>query len=66
MESAGRLRASSFLCESTCYLEGVCLAGTRISCATSDLTGSSWRRHTTACLCARVSSLGKGGGGRAH
>jgi hypothetical protein len=70
MESARRLGASSFVCESLLVggrtlEEGVCLAGTRSSCATSDLTGSSWRRHTTTCLCARVSSLGKGGG-RAH
>jgi hypothetical protein len=39
--------------------------GTRRTCATSDLFGSWWRRHTTSGLCARYSSLGQGGG-RVH
>jgi hypothetical protein len=67
MESARRLGASSFVCECTFFEEGVleeedaCLAGISSSCATSDLIGSSLRRHTTTCLCARDSQLGKGG-----
>jgi hypothetical protein len=67
----GGLDPLLFVCECICFEEGTleeegaCLAGISSACATSDLTGSSWRRHTTTCLCARDSQLGKGGS-RAH
>jgi hypothetical protein len=41
--------------------EGAPLAGTRRTCAISDLFGSCWRRHTKGCLCGRDSSLDQGG-----
>jgi hypothetical protein len=65
MEGSWRLRPSLFVGVGYCLEEGAPLAGTRRTCAISNLFGSCWRRHTTSCLCGRDSSLGQGGR-RAH
>jgi hypothetical protein len=71
MEGSWRLRPS-FICDDcSCFEEGAleeegaCLAGTSYTWRIADLSDSTWRWHTTACLCARVSSS-EVRGSRAH
>jgi hypothetical protein len=65
MEGSWRLRPS-FICDDwSCFEEGICLAGTSYTWRIADLSNSTWRRHTTTCSCARVSSS-EVKGSRAH